>query len=532
MSGTHKPPFLVAVHTYFCWICMFLAGHMRDLFRNRIGKSSKPGYAPIRQDYEDFYTRRMYYRIHDCFNRPIASAPDAWIDVLERTPVDGQRPLKMTGRKLKCLNLSSYNYLGFAAADEYCTPRVQAVLDRCGWGACSSRADAGTTPLHAELETLVAEFVGKEAAITCGMGFATNSLFIPALAGGRGCLVISDALNHSSIVAGARASGAKVKVFQHNDAAHLEAVLRSSIAEGQPRSGRPWRKVLVMVEGVYSMEGEMARLPEIVAVTKRYKAYLYLDEAHSIGALGATGRGVCEAQGVDPADVDVMMGTFTKSFGSCGGYIAGSRETIAYLRACVPAELYATAMSPPSVEMVLSALRLIRGDDGSGRGARKIAQLHGNADYFRSRLLALGFNVLGDYGSPVMPVMMFRPTPMSACSRELLQKGIAVVVVCFPATPLLAARMRICISASHSRADLDFALEVLDEMADRMLLRFNRKSAAITVGIHANAIDDVTKSPTGSAEHTPDKCVATNSPGEEERDEVQPRRQSLRRKAS
>jgi serine palmitoyltransferase len=175
--------------------------------------------------------------------------------------------------------------------------------------------------LHAQLEKKVAQFVGKEDAIIFDMGYATNSTSIPSLIG-KGGLIISDSLNHASIVMGCRSTGAKIKVFRHNDPEDLERVLRQSIAEGQPRTHRDWKKILVVVEGIYSMEGEILRLPEIVAVKKKYKAYLYVDEAHSIGALGKTARGVCDYWGVDPADVDILMGTFTKSFGSVGGYIA------------------------------------------------------------------------------------------------------------------------------------------------------------------------------------------------------------------
>lgn len=193
------------------------------------------------------------------------------------------------------LNLASYNYLGFAASDPYCTPRVLKSLKQYGWSTCSPRAEAGvlldglntqnspccttspprhrptgTTPIHLELEDLVAKFLGKEACLTYGMGFATNSATIPAMLDNR-CLVLSDALNHASIVAGVRNSGAHVKVFQHNDAAHLELLLRKAIAEGQPRTHRPWKKILIIIEGIYSMEGEVAALKEIVAVKKKYK---------------------------------------------------------------------------------------------------------------------------------------------------------------------------------------------------------------------------------------------------------------------
>jgi serine palmitoyltransferase len=302
----------------------------------------------------------------------------------------------------------------------------------------------------------------------------TRNAHFPSLCrlAGKGTLVVSDALNHSSIVAGVRGSGAKVKVFDHNDPAHLEAVLRSAIAEGQPRTGRPWKKIVIIIEGIYSMEGEMVRLKEIVELKKRYKCYLYLDEAHSIGALGAGGRGVCEQLGVDTADVDIMMGTFTKSFGSCGGYIAGDRGLIQYLRCHCPAHLYATAMSPPAVEQVISALHVIQGLDGSDRGKRKIRQLHDNSNYFRRGLLEQGFDVLGDWDSPVMPVMLFCPAKLPAVSRYTLERGLAIVVVGFPATPLLTTRMRVCISAAHSRADLDYALEVFKALRDRHHLQY------------------------------------------------------------
>ena len=313
--------------------------------------------------------------------------------------------------------------------------------------------------------------MGKPAALVLGMGFATNSLILPTLMRAKGTLIISDALNHASIVAGARGSSAKVKVFRHNQPEHLERVLRTAIAEGQPRSHRPWAKILVVVEGIYSMEGEICRLAEIAAITRRYRAYLYLDEAHSIGALGAGGRGVTEHLGVAPEDVDVMMGTFTKAFGSCGGYIAGSRELIAHLRAASPA-LYATTMSPPSAQQALSALRVIRGADGSGRGRDKLQALRDNSNFFRDGLRALGCEVLGDRDSPVMPVMLYNPGKIPAFSRECLARHLAVVVVGFPATPLLLSRARICISASHSREDLTAALGVMADIVSLLGLRY------------------------------------------------------------
>ncbi|KAF8408490.1 hypothetical protein HHK36_007645 [Tetracentron sinense] len=489
-------PYLTALTTYFSYGLLFAFGQIRDFFRKIIGwcrSSNLQGYAPICLGLEDFYVRRLYLRIQDCFGRPISSAPDAWFDVVERYSNDNNKTLKRTTKMCRCLNLGSYNYLGFAASDEYCTPRVIESLKKFSPSTCSSRVDGGTTMLHTELEECVANFVGKPASIVFGMGYVTNSAILPVLIG-KGGLIISDSLNHNSIVNGARGSGATVRVFQHNTPSHLEEVLREQIAEGQPRTHRPWKKIIVIVEGIYSMEGELCKLPEIIAVCKKFKvvplpddnnsrlrllitfpvekAYSYLDEAHSIGAVGKTGRGVCELLGVDPADVDIMMGTFTKSFGSCGGYIAGSKELIQFLKFTCPAHLYATSISPPAAQQIISSIKVILGEDGSNRGAQKLARIRENSNFFRSELQKRGFEVLGDNDSPVMPIMLYNPAKIPAFSRECLKQNVAVVTVAFPATPLLLARARICISASHTKEDLNKGLEVIDRVGDLVGIKY------------------------------------------------------------
>nr|XP_043608166.1 long chain base biosynthesis protein 2b-like isoform X2 [Erigeron canadensis] len=324
------------------------------------------------------------------------------------------------------------------------------------------------TALHTELEKAVADFVGKLAAIVTGMGYVTNSAILPVLIG-KGGLIISDSLNHNSIINGARGSGATIKVFQHNSKFNL---LRESIINGQLRTHRPWKKIIVVVEGIYSMEGEICKLPEIVSICKIYKAYVYLDEAHSIGTIGKTGRGVCELLDVDTADVDIMMGTFTKSFGSCGGYIAGSKELIQYLKYTCPAHLYATSMSLPAAQQIISSIKVILGEDGSSRGAQKLAKVCENSNYFRSELQKLGFVVLGDYDSPVIPIMLYNPTKIPAFSRECLKWNVAVVVVSFPVTPPLLARARICISAAHTHDDMVKALEVISKVGDMVGIKY------------------------------------------------------------
>jgi serine palmitoyltransferase len=396
----------------------------------------------------------------------------AHIDVIERFSLDGNKTLQHKQSVKHCLNLGSYNYLGFA--DDWmntCSKEVFAALEQYGVATTSSGMEFGTSVVHQQLENAVAKFVSKPAAIVYNMGYGTNATTIPALMG-KGSLIISDSLNHSSIVNGARASGATVCVFRHNDPKHLEQVLRSKIADGHPRTHRPWKKILVMVEGIYSMEGEIVDLRKIIDVAKKYKAYTYVDEAHSIGALGRTGRGICEHSGVDPSEVDILMGTFTKSFGGMGGYIAASTEIISFLRRSSAGALYATNLSPVITQQILTALSIIDGKDGTNLGQRKLTALRENSNYFRQSLIDMGLLTLGDFDSPVIPVMLYCISKIGEFSRECLKRDLAVVTVGFPATPLLKARVRFCISAAHTRKDLDDALKKIEEVSSICHIRY------------------------------------------------------------
>jgi serine palmitoyltransferase len=289
---------------------------------------------------------------------------------------------------------------------------------------------------------------------------------------------LSDELNHASIVLGSKLSGATVKTFGHNNVADLERVLRESIINGQTRTRRPWKKILIIVEGVYSMEGSIVNLPAIIALKKKYKAYLYLDEAHSIGAIGSSGRGVVDYWGCSPKDVDILMGTFTKSFGSAGGYIAGSASLINHIRMFSYANCYASSMSPPVARQIISSLSNIMGLDGTDDGKRRIAQLACNSHYFRERLVKMGFIVYGNNDSPVVPLMLYMPAKVRAFNVEMLKRGIAVVTVGFPATRLTESRVRFCLSASHTKEMLDKALEAIDEVGDLLFLKYSRRRGA------------------------------------------------------
>ena len=424
------------------------------------------------KSWESFYTRRLFHRIQDCWARPISSAPGAYIDVMERSSNDDNCTLFTTGESKKCLNLGSYNYLGFA--DDWnstCKEQVLKSVQKWPNSFCSSRMDLGTSVIHEQLEQLVAEYVGKEAAIVYTMGYETNSCTIPAIMG-PGTLIVSDGLNHTSLVNGARGSSSMIRVFRNNDIEHLEEILREAIVNGQPKHHRPWKKILVMVEGIYSMEGSICKLAEIVQVCKKYKAYIYLDEAHSIGALGRNGRGVCEYAGVNPEDIDIMMGTFTKSFGAMGGYIAASKEIINYIKSTSSGLLHHASMSPVVAQQIITAFSIIMGRDGTKVGRNKLDALINNSNYFRSEMKRLGVHVYGDYDSPIIPIMIYFPAKIAAFSRECLKRGVAVVVVGFPATSVLYSRARFCISAGHTKKDLDHAIQVIDEVTSLLCMKY------------------------------------------------------------
>ena len=495
-----EPSAMIKMHAYSGYAFLIARGVVLDLLegvfsllrlrRAAAGASGGPISAPkagppIWTGWVIFYTRRLYQRIEDCWNRPITGEASSRINVCvrKRAGRGDAAPLQMTGETQRCLNLGSYNYLGFGGVDERCTPAVDRTLREHGVSGCSSRLECGETPVHVALERTVATFLDKPAALVVGMGFATNSTIIPVIVdpagNGKGVLVLSDALNHASIVEGVRGSGCKVQPFLHNDMEHLEALLQHATEYGQP-SGRPWRKIIIMVEGIYSMEGVFCRLREIVALKKKYRAYLYLDEAHSIGAVGPRGRGVTDLLEVPTSDVDVMMGTFTKSFGSVGGYIAASEELVATLRRHAAGSLYAPAMSPPAVQQALSALHVIMGtEEGAGTdlGQRKIRQLRANSNRFREGLVKMGCRVLGDIDSPIIPIMLYHPEKICAFSRACLRRGLATVVVGYPATPLLLSRARFCIAASHTAEDLDFALKMVEEAAIEVGVLYDRRPA-------------------------------------------------------
>ena len=429
-------------------------------------------YAPLFANFESFYTRNMFRRQKDIFAKPITSVPGARVTVINHYSDDYGWTLKRKDHdKTNCVNLASYNYLGFAENKGPCTEAAIKTLERNGLTNCSSRHELGTQAVHQELESTVAKFLGVEDSITVGMGFATNSMNIPRLMG-KGTLVLSDEKNHASLILGLRLSGATVKVFSHNNVESLEKILRRAIIHGQTKTRRPWKKIFIVVEGVYSMEGSIVRLPEIVAIKKKYGAYLYLDEAHSVGAMGPNGRGVVDYFELNPRDIDIMMGTFTKSFGSAGGYIAGSKALVNYLRANSQAACYPNSMSPAVARQIIASMNAIM-DKKRGDGMERIKTLARNSKYFRKRLQQMGCIVYGHDDSPVVPLMIFVPAKLLAIVNGLLHREVATVGVGFPATKIAEERVRFCISAGHTKEMLDHALHAIEEIADLTNIKYS-----------------------------------------------------------
>ncbi|KAK0722577.1 pyridoxal phosphate-dependent transferase [Lasiosphaeria miniovina] len=474
-----EPPYYFVLTTYLSYLILIFFGHARDFFGKRFGDKkhyqslkAQNGYAPLNDDFDNFYVRRLKMRIDDCFGRPTIGVPGRFITLMDRKSDDFNRTYQFTGTTTQTLNMSSYNYLGFAQSEGPCAEAVEECVRKYALSSCSPRADSGTSDLSLEVEREVARFVGKPASMVFSMGFVTNAGSFPALVS-KGCLILSDELNHASIRIGARLSGAVIRSFKHNNMADLERKLREAIAQGQPRTHRPWKKILVAVEGLYSMEGTMVDLPGVLSLKKKYKFFLYVDEAHSIGALGPNGRGVCDYFGVDPAEVDILMGTFTKSFGANGGYIAAEKHIIAKLQSTNAATLLGESPTPSVLMQILASLRIITGELAPGQGEERLQRIAFNSRYLRLGLKRLGYIVSGHDDSPIVPVMVYHPAKISAFSHEMLKRKISVVVVGYPATPLISSRARFCISSAHNKDDLDRLLAACDEVGDILQVKYS-----------------------------------------------------------
>ncbi|MFC3125135.1 aminotransferase class I/II-fold pyridoxal phosphate-dependent enzyme [Pseudoroseomonas globiformis] len=345
------------------------------------------------------------------------------------------------------INFASYNYLGLNG-DPRVREAAKAAVDRFGVSPSASRITSGERELHGKLEAALAEWHGAEAALTFVSGHATNVTVIGHLMGPRD-VVVHDAAIHNSCTEGVRLSGARRVPFAHND---MEAAARELSG-----SRRAAQRAMLLVEGHYSMDGDSPDLARCVDMARRHDAWLMVDEAHSLGVLGPTGRGVAEAQNVDPVGVDLWMGTLSKTLSACGGYIAARAEVIDWLRHTAPGSVYSVALAPPLAAAALASLDVLRAEP------ERVARLQANGMALRERLRARGFNTGASQGSAIVPVILGSSVRTVKVAGALLERGVATQVVVFPAVPEQSARLRFFVSADHSEADLDRAAALLTE---------------------------------------------------------------------
>ncbi|MGW3326651.1 aminotransferase class I/II-fold pyridoxal phosphate-dependent enzyme [Streptomyces virginiae] len=347
------------------------------------------------------------------------------------------------GREL--VSFSSYNYLGMATHPQV-NEAAHEAIERCGTSVSASRLLSGSRPLHLELESELADLLGCEAAITLANGHATNVTVIGHLVG-PGDLIVHDALAHDSILQGCRLSGATRRPFPHNDANALDALLT------QVRD--QYRRVLVVVEGVYSMDGDIADLPALVDVKRRHGALLMIDEAHSIGTIGRTGRGIGEYYGIDRSAVDLWSGTLSKALASCGGYVAGSRPVVEYLRYTVPGFVYSAGMTPADTAASLTALRMLRAEP------QRVARLSENAALFVHLAREAGINTGDSHDTPVVPCIVGDSLKTLRLAEALFQQGISVNPILHPAVPEELARLRFFLTYDHTPGQIRRAVAAL-----------------------------------------------------------------------
>lgn len=357
--------------------------------------------------------------------RTLSSAQGAWL------VVDGK----------DVLNFCSNNYLGLANH-----PRLlQAAWDAMqthGIGPAAVRSIAGTMDVHLQLERRLADFKGVEAAITFQSGFTANLATIPALVGKEDA-IFSDELNHASIIDGCRLSRAPILRFAHADPEDLERVLRAERAK--------YKRALVVTDGVFSMDGDIAPLDHIYAVTQKYDAILMVDDAHGEGVMGHGGRGIVDHFGLH-GKVDVEVGTLSKAFGVVGGVVAGNPVVVEWLRQRGRPFLFSSAMTVPDVAACLAAVDLLE------ESTELVDRLWENTRYFKAEMLRMGFDT-GVSVTPITPVMLGEAKLAQAFSRELFENGVFAMSIGFPTVPQGKARIRVMISAAHEKADLDKGLE-------------------------------------------------------------------------
>lgn len=386
---------------------------------------------------------------YDFFENEMQTIQEKGLMTVFRTVESAQGAWIVIGGK-RVLNLCSNNYLGLANNPEL----KQAVIDcleQFGAGPGAVRTIAGTTEVHVGLEKTLAEFKGVEDVITYQSGYAANLGAISAILD-DGDAVFSDELNHASIIDGIRLTKAKRFVYPHADAQGLRKVMEKEAA--------PFKKKLIVTDGVFSMDGDLGPLPELAEVAEAFDALLMVDDAHGEGVLGSHGRGIVDHFNVH-GKVDIEMGTMSKALGVVGGYIAGKKVIVDYLRQRSRAFKFTTGSTPMDAAACMAAVKLLQSSD------ELVQKLWENTRYFKEGMQSLGLDT-GNSETPITPVMLGDEKLASEFSKRLLNEDIYVQAIKYPTVKLGLARLRVMISAAHNRDDLDFAIDAIKKVGKEL----------------------------------------------------------------
>jgi 8-amino-7-oxononanoate synthase len=361
-------------------------------------------------------------------------------------PLEGRSGPWVQAEGRQMLMLSSYDYLGLIGDRRIDDAAIQAV-HKYGTGTGGVRMLTGTLDLHHRLEKDIASFKGTAEAITFTSGYVANLAVISALLSPQD-RVIMDSLSHRSLVDACRLAGVKLQRFRHNDPASLLAELES---------GASAHRTLIIADGVFSMDGDICRLPELIELKKKFDCFLLIDESHSSGVLGASGRGTDEHFGIDATDVDIWTGSLAKAIPSNGGFVAVSQELAVFLQHAAAPFIFSASLCPSAAGAARASLEIITNEPG------RIIRLQANAKFLRESLRNLGYDI-GASETPIIPVMLREEPTAAFLARHLRERGIIVTPVMFPAVPMGSARLRLCVTAAHTTDDLQFAVDAFREL--------------------------------------------------------------------
>jgi glycine C-acetyltransferase len=393
--------------------------------------STRPQMQYLHEAIEDLKAKHLHYplRILDGEQKPIAT-------------VDGK----------EVINLSSNNYLGFTTHPKLRRAAIDAVR-KLGVGSGAVRSIVGTMRIHTELEAQIARFKGTEACVVFQSGFTANSGTVSAILS-KEDLIISDELNHASIIDGCRLSRATIKVFKHKDIADCERILQET---------KDWNgHKLLITDGVFSMDGDIAPLPQLCDLAEKYNCIMMVDDAHASGVLGRNGRGTVDHLGCH-GRVDIQVGTLSKAIGSIGGYVCGSSNLIDFLYHRGRPFVFSTSHPPSVTATCQAAFELL----DSEAGEKLIKRLWSNTKFFKRRLKKLGFDT-GKSETPITPIMVGDAAKAYEFSRQLFDEGLLALAIGYPTVPEGKARLRTIVTATHKRADLERALEIFERVGKKL----------------------------------------------------------------